>query len=162
MPASDKHLKHLSEVLTQVLQAPLPVSLSDDQLTVFFQKIAMDRVRFGRPDWKGRRVDALLWYYPNLKPLSKAALTRHIVDSWHAHKPGTPVPTGTEPVPDNRPGSFTAEDGSVNKSETEPGLNTSAAGSTVLASPPKLDSHHRKDWFDLLTDWMAAVVSLLR
>ena len=96
MPVSDRHLKHLSEVLTQVLQPPLPAALSDDQLMAFFQAIALDRVRFGRPDWKGRRVDALLWYYPNLKPLNQVALTRHIVDSWHTHKPGAPVPTETD------------------------------------------------------------------
>ena len=160
MPVSDRHLKHLSEVLTQAAQPPLPVALSDDQLTAFFQTIALDRVRFGRSDWKGRRVDALLWYYPSLKPLNQAALTRHIADSWRAHKPDAPVPTETEPVPHNRPESFPAEDGSDNRSETKPSLDTSAAGSTAQTSPFKVDSHHRKDWFDLLTDWVAALVSL--
>jgi hypothetical protein len=160
MPVSDKHLKNLSEVLTQVVQPPLPMDLSDDQFTVFFKKIASDRVRFGRSDWKGRRVDALLWNYPNLKPSNQAALTRHIVDSWHTYKPSVSVPTETESVSNNRPDSFPVENGAVNTSETKPIPDTSAAGSTRQAPTPQIHSHQRKDWFDLLTDWVAAVVSL--
>ena len=156
MPASHRHLDHLSPVLNECGIPPQRQPLAERDRQGLFQSIALDRVRIGRAGWQGHPVHAMRWHLSNLKPAAKAALSRYIVDQWYARAvvntaPVIPNETAVPMPPVNR---------AVDKQSTGAlcGKNSRENSQHSPASAAKPVPH--RDGFDRMTDWVAALVSL--
>ena len=161
MPASRRHLD-LSQLLSSGSKHARPHPLPEQQLSDLFDSIALNRVRINKTAWQGHRVDALLWHLPDLKPAGKEALGEYVVNCWHAlrqDETGHPQPNTAQDKTSNR---LPTVDQIMKEQETK----TDAGGKTFAAPWPdrtlmNQPARHR-DWFDGLTDWVAAVVSLFK
>jgi hypothetical protein len=161
MPAPHRHLDHLSEILSNSGTLPRGKALSEQTLDDFFKAIARHRIRIGKTDWKGHQVPALLWHFPDLKLGVQAALSRHVVDQWgiqadcmtvhHTHT-STGEETGSRSLP-TVVRKRTTEQAAVEEKKRNPMTPEQHPFSPGISSPGR-------DWFDRLTDWVAAVVTL--
>lgn len=161
MTAADRHMAHLSKILSQDVTLEQDEPISEKVLRECFNTIAEDRVRIRRTDWRGLRVDAMLWHLPDLQPAGRAALSVHVVNRWRAHrnknmtadhpKPNQGEEKNDLPLPTVKRIITEA------KSQTTPREKTTAPSQNPGLAPI---SAQRRDWFDRLTDWVAAVVTL--
>jgi hypothetical protein len=163
MPAPHRHLDHLLEILSNSGTLPQGKALSEQTLSDFFKSIAFHRIRIGRTDWKGHRVPALLWRFPDLKPDIQVALSRHVVDRWgiqadcmtapHAHtSTGEEISSRSLPTVVRK---RNTEQAVVEENKSNPMTPEQHPFSPEISRPGR-------DWFDRLTDWVAAVVTLWR
>jgi len=159
MLATDRYLDHLLETLNDSGDPADFIALYDNNLKAFFDKIAEDRIRIGPTGWQGYRVSGLLWNLPDLRAAGKAALSRHIRNRWQnfakSEVSQDPAPQAAvkNPHETQHTGSLAADE-SVKKEAVELSSNT----------PPETLQFHtgsiRRDWFDHLTDWVAALITL--
>ena len=156
MPASAKHLDHLSTILNESGNLKQHYPISEKNLRVFFDAIALDRVRISRTDWQGHPVHTMIGHLPNLKPAGKASLSKFIVDKWNARAAGETIPLSPK---------GTAVSVPPRKCTAEKELTTATVEKNNSATPqlppgfPSIPVPHR-DGFDRITDWVAALVSL--
>ena len=160
MPTPHRHLDHLLEILSNSGTLPQGKTLSEQTLYDFFESLASHRIRIGRTDWKGHRVPAMLWHFPDLKLDVQVALSRHVVDRWGIQADGMTAPhdhtrtgeeTGTRSLP------AVGREQTIEQAEVEEKRNH-VRPEQYPFSPER--SRPRRDWFDRLTDWVAAVVTL--
>ncbi len=147
MPATHRHLDHLSTILTENSHLVQDPTLSEPTLQAFFDAMALDRIRISRMDWQGHAVHSMMWHLPDLKPAAKASLTRFIVDKWGAHADGKTAPQPAYQTELSVPTVQHAVD-----AQPEPAV--------VEKNSPSALPAPRRDWFDRTTDWVAALVSL--
>ena len=160
MTASERYLSHLKRIIDECDDPARLSDASGETLGKFFDEIAVDRIRICKTDWQGHGLSALLWNLPSLKPSSEAALIKHVIDRWDAFKPRSTtdllVPDtveqhGTAPFPTDQDQMEPAPDTHSKDTPTNP-----SGAFPVLTDKAVF----RRDWFDRLTDWVAAVVTL--
>lgn len=161
MLATDRYLNHLLEMLDQGGNPAGPSARSENDLQAFFDMIAGDRIRIEPTDWQGYPVSGLLWNLPDLKIAGKSALAGHIRHRWQEFSasvaPQNPAPQTAvkNPRQSQQTGSPAVEESSVKEAvEIQPPAPLSPL--PVLTSTATI----RRDWFDRLTDWVAALVTL--
>lgn len=160
MTAPDRYLLHLTTILHGWDDSVQHLGVSGKTVEEFFDEIAADRVRIGKTDWQGRKLTALLWNQPSLKPPSLAALSDHLAERWHAYKADSAVnfsqtdavgTIGLQTIPIGQDNTETETESFLESTqERQPSALSATTGSTTV----------RRDWFDSLTDWVAAIVSL--
>ena len=160
MRGAERYLYHLHHIISA---SDSPASFSEapgETLRDFFDEIVGDRVRIARTDWQGHALPALLLNLPNLKPSAKTALIEHVTDRWHVYvSDSTMNGTATEAV-----GQSPAMPAMPDRDHTESVTDTHPADisgdQAVECTFVTGNACIRRDWFDRLTDWVAAVVSL--
>lgn len=161
MPPIDKHLHHLSQILSDRVPNQSSQELTQAILNKFFQSVASERIRIDRLDWRGHALRTLLWHWPSLRPAGQAALSAHIVDRWVVYSTDAsvlPIEKGTFYEKDSLP--VAVENPFRDRPLPETG--------NPMISPTATRQNHffaaattpHRDWFDRFTDWVAAVVSL--
>jgi len=161
MLAADRYLDHLLELLNDHGN-PAPLSsLPENDLKPLFKMIAGDRIRIGPTGWQGCPVSGLLWNLPNLKKPVKMALTGHVHKRWQKFStsavPREPAPQQAVRNPDEPQNAESpAADESGEKEAVEIPAPAPSEPPYVLAGTV----NPRRDWFDRLTDWVAALVTL--
>jgi len=156
MRATHQHLNHLSTILNESGDLLQHSPLSEHNLLTFFDAIALDRIRISRTDWQGHSVNTLIGHLPNLKPTVKASLSRFIVDKWKAQAAGNMAPPTLNETDLTVP--------TVNHLVEKP-LTTALVekSSGIVPKQPCVSPATpvpRRDGFDRITDWVAALVSL--
>ena len=156
-------LAHLTQFLTETSSRLPAPSEMETAAAAFLTTIASERIRVHRYDWQGLRVDALLWHLPHLKPATRNALQAYIAEQWGIVSADKALPPTQEPVvpaaPMNPapPADRAHETGGGHSQAGHTPDNVPIADARVgVSAAPAI----RKDWFDGLTDWMAAIVSL--
>ena len=161
MLATDRHLDHLLELLNDSGNPADLATLPENDLKPFFKMIAGDRIRIGQTDWQGYSVSGLLWNLPNLKKTGKTALAGHVLKRWQelsaSAVPRDSAPQTAVKIPhEPRHAEIPAKDESEEKNSVE-------ISPPAPSEPPHVftgKANPRRDWFDRLTDWVAALVSL--
>ena len=158
MSTSHRHLDHLSTILNENGNLLQRRPLSQLNLQEFLDALALDRVHLDRTDWQGHSVNTLVGHLPNLKPAVKTSLSRFILDKWKAQDSDNTArltinETDVSALTVNRAVDTLLTTTHVEKSSSivpqQPGIS--------LVMPVS-----RSDWFDRFTDWVVALISLLK
>jgi len=160
MPASQRHLAHLSDSLDESDDPVQRPPVSELTLEERFNTIALKRIRSRRSDWQGLRVDAMLWHLPDLKPAVRAALSQYVAGSWHAFmqtSTDTPGPDSRQTNPTHR---LPIAERSMDAWMPEPAVPVQTATATEPEGIFTINPAPRRDWFDRFTDWVAALLTL--
>ena len=160
MTADERYIAHLKPIIDECGEPAQNTDPSAKTLQQFFDGIVADRIRITKTDWQGHGLSGLVWNLPSLKPSIKTILIRHVVDRWHVFamgatldlpEPDTVEPNATAALPNDH------DHGAVRRdSHAETASNPKAAPLPMLSGTAVF----RRDWFDRLTDWVAAIVSL--
>jgi len=161
MLATDRYFDHLLEMLNDHGNPADLSTLPENDLKPFFKMIAGDRIRIGPTGWQGSPVSGLLWNLPNLKKPVKMALAGHVRNRWQEFSasvvPREPAPQAAAKNPDEPQNTDSpATDESGVKEVVESPAPATSEPPYVLAGTV----NPRRDWFDRLTDWVAALVTL--
>lgn len=127
---------------------PKMVDLSLNQLQDGFEEFADDLFQISIGPSTARKFKYLLFNLDNLKPEIKARFEKEIFDRWHAAS--TP-PFAEESLADTEESRSEDE---APQSEEEP----ATSGPPTVGPQPK-GPQYKKDWFDIIIDWMAALVA---
>lgn len=158
MASTRQHLSHLSQILNNNDQCLTNQSMDEGELDDFFKSIASHRIRIAPNDWQGHRVDAMLWHLPDLRPAVQTAVSIYVVDRWGAYMDGTAGLTGEETTDKTS----TPAAPVMNPQRPIADVENRAAGGSPRNRCFAAEYGPRRDWFDGLTDWVAAVLSLLK
>jgi hypothetical protein len=161
MLATDRYIDHLLILLNDRGNPEDLSTQSENDLKPFLKMIAVDRIRIGPTDWKGYTVSSLLWNLPNLKKAGKMALTNHVRKRWQdfsasfvPRDPAPPTAMRNPREPQHTGSPVDDESGEKKAVEIPP---------PAPSEPPHVLTrtvNPRRDWFDRLTDWVAALVTL--
>lgn len=161
MLATDRYIDHLLELLNDIGNPADLLTLPENDLKTFFKMITVDRVRIGPTDWQGYPATSLLWNLPNLKKAGKTALAGHVLKRWQKFSasvvPREPaLQTAVEIPRESQHAEIPVAEESGEKDTVEVLPPASSESLHVLTGTATI----RRDWFDRLTDWVAALVTL--